>query len=680
MTAVLRRVPLTVTVCVALVVTGVVSGGLWKSVRGTAWFDTIAYGVPELRQGNLWPVFAGSWFGLTPIQYVSLVVLAAAGFGIGEWRLGTRATAIVAVAGQVVGVVGACGLIMLADTIGWAWAESLADVRDVGCTTAVVAVLAATTATVPSPWRLRTRALLYGYVIVSFLFLGSFADATHLVAFTAFLVVGERWLSRGERGLRPRTRREARLVASVGLWVIAAVHVIVYFFPGDGPFGPTAAHEASLWSTLVNVLIAGLLADQLRRGRRGVWWIVLGYALLSATATLLVLILVIATGFDSGGAVTAGTGLLWAGEAFLLIAGRSAFTVPWRRASGTEDVAVDDVRNLIRRHGGNTMSWMITWNDMHHFSTADIDGVIGYRRHAGALVALAGPIAADGERPNLIAAFLRFAESQAAMPCLFSVSEDTARVAEGTGWRTLQIAEDTIIDLPNLTLAGKKWQKVRSALNKAEKNGTECVLGRLSEQSDGILGQVREISEQWVGEKELPEMGFTLGTVEEALDDDVRVALAVDTSETVQAVLSWLPVYRGDGEIRGWTLDVMRKRNGPDTNNMIEFLIARSALAFKDEGAEFISLSGAPLARADQSAEIRGIDRGLDLLGQTLEPFYGFRSLHRFKAKFNPRYEPVFLCYRDEADLPRIGVALSRAFLPDATPRQMMALVQSARE
>ena len=59
-----------------------------------------------------------------------------------------------------------------------------------------------------------------------------------------------------------------------------------------------------------------------------------------------------------------------------------------------------------------------------------------------------------------------------------------------------------------------------------------------------------------------------------------------------------------------------------------------------------------------------------DRLAEILEPVYGFRSLHRFKEKFHPRYETMYLLYRDEADLTRIAAALTRAFLPDATLRQ----------
>ena len=679
-----RRLPVTAAVVVTLLVTGVVFRALWRGTHHEPWFDAVAYGLPALQDGRWWTVLSGPWFGLTPLQHVSLILLVAAGFGVGEWRLGSVRTALVGLGGQVIGVLGAAAVIVSGDAVGWEWATELSVILDVGCSTAVIAVMAATTATLVSPWRLRARAILYGYVIVSFLFVGSLADLTHLIAFAVFLAVGERYLSGTERGLAPRTRRETRIVVSAGMWFIAAVHVVVYFVPSDGPLGPTEADDVSLLGMLLSVLIAGVTAELLRRGYRVAWGVALAYALLTAIATLVVTVLVIAADFESLGAVTLGTGLLWTGEAVLLVVGRNAFGVRVRRrvtGSGVHsDDVIERVRDRIRQHGGSTMSWMITWQPMNYFfGDGTADGVVGYRMHAGTIIALADPVAAPADRDRLLGEFVNFAEAQAAVPCLFSVSGETAERMRARGWRTLQIAEDTIMDLPDLAFAGKKWQKIRSAMNKATKSGTTYVSGLLREQPADVLAQVREISEQWVGDKELPEMGFTLGTVEEALDDDVRIALAVDSGGVVQAALSWLPVYRGgaDGGVRGWTLDVMRKRNGPGANNMIEFLIARSALEFKDEGADYVSLSGAPLARSGDDDEVAVLDRGLDMLGQALEPYYGFRSLHHFKSKFNPRIEPVYLCFRDEADLPRIGVAIGRAYLPGATPRQLAALARS---
>ena len=377
---VVLRFPLTFAVVCALLVIGVVSQGLWRSVEDASWFDSVAYGVPAFQEGRWWTVLLGPWFGLTPAQNISLILLVGVGLGVGEWRLGSRRTALTAAAGQLVGVLGTCAFLALGRSVEWEWAAKVAEALDVGCTTAVVAVLAASTATVKSPWRLRTRILLCSYVIVSFLFLGRFADLTHLFAFATFLLAGEKWFSRSERGVRPRTRREARLVAAFGVWLIAVVHIVVYFFPGSGPFGPTSAHQASAWSTVFSVVVAGVLGEFLRRGRRWAWRLTVFYAISAAVLTLVVLILVVVNDFESVGAVTAGTGLLWAGEAVLLIAGRSAFTVPWRRrVDGARDSGgdvIEDVKSSIRRHGGSTMSWMITWDGMNYYFGAQNNGVI----------------------------------------------------------------------------------------------------------------------------------------------------------------------------------------------------------------------------------------------------------------------------------------------------------------
>jgi lysylphosphatidylglycerol synthetase-like protein (DUF2156 family) len=204
----------------------------------------------------------------------------------------------------------------------------------------------------------------------------------------------------------------------------------------------------------------------------------------------------------------------------------------------------------------------------------------------------------------------------------------------------------------------------------------------LADQPRGVQVQVRAISEQWTGDKGLPELGFTLGGVEEALDPRVRVGLAIDGDGTVHGVTSWMPVVApGGGAPVGWTLDVMRR--SPDGfRPTMEFLIASACTAFREEGASIVSLSGVPLAKAadqDSTVERAALDAFLDRLGVALEPYYGFRSLQAFKSKFQPRHEPLYLIFPDESALPRIGVALGRAYLPAAGVRDMVALARVRR-
>jgi lysylphosphatidylglycerol synthetase-like protein (DUF2156 family) len=179
-------------------------------------------------------------------------------------------------------------------------------------------------------------------------------------------------------------------------------------------------------------------------------------------------------------------------------------------------------------------------------------------------------------------------------------------------------------------------------------------------------------------------MGFTLGSLDELDDPEVRCLLAIDADHTVHALASWLPVYR-NGYVVGWTLDFMRRR-GDGFRASIDFLIASAALSLQDEGCEFMSLSGAPLARgvagpdrtgANRASDANGaLDRMLDWIGAALEPVYGFRSLLAFKAKFKPDYVPMYLLYPDAATLPAIANAITRAYLPSINLGQSLTLVR----
>jgi lysylphosphatidylglycerol synthetase-like protein (DUF2156 family) len=231
-----------------------------------------------------------------------------------------------------------------------------------------------------------------------------------------------------------------------------------------------------------------------------------------------------------------------------------------------------------------------------------------------------------------------------------------------------------VLPLQGLRFTGKAWQDVRTTMNHAVRLGITAEECRYRTAPRSITDQIRVISEAWVAEKGLPELGFTLGGIDELADDDVRLLIAVDPDRTVHGVTSWLPVHR-DGKIVGWTLDFMRRRADGFRGSM-EFLIASAALRGQAEGDEFLSLSGAPLARADQD-EAAGVQRALDLAARLLEPVYGFRSLLAFKAKFRPVHQPLYLAYADSAALPSIGNAVARAYLPDMTPRQFTRLARS---
>jgi len=187
---------------------------------------------------------------------------------------------------------------------------------------------------------------------------------------------------------------------------------------------------------------------------------------------------------------------------------------------------------------------------------------------------------------------------------------------------------------------------------------------------------------RWAGYKQL-RIGtktFLGGGMDELKDPDVALMLALGPDGRIQAVTSWLPSYR-DGKVVGWTIDFMR-RTDDSMNGVMEFLIASAALHMKETGAEVLSLSGAPLATkplpaGETAPEPTVMTRLSEFLAKTLEPAYGFSSLFRFKAKFNPTYETISMAYPDPLALPAIGIAVGRAYLPEVSPKEAIALVKT---
>lgn len=331
----------------------------------------------------------------------------------------------------------------------------------------------------------------------------------------------------------------------------------------------------------------------------------------------------------------------------------------------------DRAVTLLETHGGGTLSWMSTWPGTEYLHGEH--GYVAYRRHAGVAIALGDPVGSMAWQQQAPRLFAAHCDKEGLVPAWFSVTEQTA---DTVGTRRVQVAEDTLVDLPELEFRGKKWQDIRTARNRAAKDGIQFRMVTLADESPAIIRQVKKVSAGWLKSKHTPELGFTLGGVTEAMDPRVRVGIAVDEQGTVHGVTSWLPILGADGKPRGWTLDMMRRKTD-GFRPVVEFLIAEACLTFQAEGAELVSLSGAPLVRSDKGKS-SAVQKILDVMGKLAEPMYGFASLHAFKAKFQPRREPLYLVYRGTGDLPRIGVAVLAAYLAkpaSAAPRQPVPTV-----
>jgi phosphatidylglycerol lysyltransferase len=367
----------------------------------------------------------------------------------------------------------------------------------------------------------------------------------------------------------------------------------------------------------------------------------------------------------------------YSGTVFWLVAlvGVWILLIRGHHSGGLDHQAREKARALVKS-GGDSLSWMALWEPNKYWFNAEGTGGVAYQQHGHVALTLAGPFGAAEHRGPTANGFLDHCTRHALIPCLYSCTDELWPMLKARGFRSVAVAQETRLRITDVEFRGKEWQNVRTALNRARKLGISASWGRYSEFPLGVRAQVSEVSEEWAAQKKIPEMGFTLGGLDELDDADVLCCVAVDEAGFVYGVTSWLPVYE-NGVVVSWTLDFMRRR-GDMFPGVMEFLIA-SAIQHLRGSVEVISLSGSPLARENGEIEqqAEGLAGILDVVGQALEPVYGFRSLASFKSRFQPEYRTLYMYYQDPLHLPAMGRALSRAYLPGLSVRHSARLLRT---
>ena len=342
----------------------------------------------------------------------------------------------------------------------------------------------------------------------------------------------------------------------------------------------------------------------------------------------------------------------------------------WMRSSVIQNGSERQEADKLVEYGGESMSFMTTWEGNSYWFSPSGHSGIAYRLLHGIALTTTGPFGDPDEYADDLDEFTRFCTAHSWSPVFYSVHKPQRDLLAAGGWSTLTVGTEMVVTPSLWQTKGKKWQDIRTAINKAKRDNITDVLTTFNDASWDVQSQIVDISEQWAELKALPEMKFTLGGLDELRDPRMAILYAVDDQGKVLAVTSWMPTYR-QGQVIGWTLDFMRHRTD-SPNGIMEFLIARMAERLRDQGtAEFMSLSAAPLAGMDSSEDQTAfLQHALHLVADLMEPAYGFRSLFFFKKKFQPSEHPVYICYPDPAQLAQIGLAVVQAYLPNLKASQ----------
>jgi phosphatidylglycerol lysyltransferase len=233
------------------------------------------------------------------------------------------------------------------------------------------------------------------------------------------------------------------------------------------------------------------------------------------------------------------------------------------------------------------------------------------------------------------------------VPVFYQVRPDYLHHYADFGLTFVKLGEEARVDLTAFTLAGGKAGKLRQIVRRLEKDGAAF---RVIPSRDvpGVLGQLQDISNDWLDRKSGAEKGFSLGFFDADYVSRFPVAV-VEQGGRIQAFANlWL-----DANGANISMDLMRYRQDAP-RDVMEALFVHAMTWGRDCGYRSFALGMAPLSGFEASPVATLWTRLGSFLYDHGEALYNFQGLRAYKEKFNPVWEPRYLAYPGGLRLPRI--------------------------
>ena len=352
--------------------------------------------------------------------------------------------------------------------------------------------------------------------------------------------------------------------------------------------------------------------------------------------------------------------------AIVLIGGIAGLLRPVAaRARHLQDIDVMD--RILSAHATTALAYFHHLPDKHLMFSDDHRAFIGYKLVGSVAVSLGGPIGPSDARDSVARKFLERCELNGWLPAFHQATPADVDDLAAAGLKSLKIGEEAIIDLTTFSLTGSHFKSIRSKTGKMEREGW-TVEALPSPIDDETMNRLRAVSDAWILDSGHRERTFTLGVFDEDYLRETVVLVCRDPEGTIRGFTNLIPSYQSSNG----NFDLMR-RDPTAHLPVMDLLFVKMIAHMRERELVGMNLGLAPFVNVDGD----GVpDRALRLLYDYGGKAFNFVGLREFKDKWRPRWEPRYLLYRSDVELPEIALRVAQAGElegPDATRLELAA-------
>jgi phosphatidylglycerol lysyltransferase len=322
---------------------------------------------------------------------------------------------------------------------------------------------------------------------------------------------------------------------------------------------------------------------------------------------------------------------------------------PEPAVAGPEELA--RARALIAQSDQTLANAALTGDKRLLFSDAG-DTFLMYQTARRSWVALGDPVGSPRGAEELVWRLREMSDHHGAETVFYQASPDRLALYVDLGLAPLKIGEEARVPLADFSLEGGARADLRQTHRRAQRDGASFEVVP-AERVAELLPLLQPVSDAWLASKATAEKRFSMGAFSPQYLRQFPLALVRAGGAPVAFANLWTTDTRAE-----LSVDLMRFAAQAPRSAM-DYLFIELMLWGQREGYRWFNLGMAPLSGLERHPLAPAWHRVGNFVFRHGEHFYNFEGLRRYKAKFDPVWEPRYLVARGGIALPRVLVDIS---------------------